>query len=281
MLSDWVQFLLYILQQAGVLAVVGAQTMILVAHLRELHTPKLFDLEERLADHARAVRLWGLIFIVVSGAAITAWHLSLGMWDVLLSPAFISKWVLTLLVLGLHFPSRPGATFRWALEGVAGAATYAMLIINLLAPVTQWGVMAELLALWALAFTALWAGTSMVMRGGSPHMPQFKLPLPKLSLPKPKPVVVEKVIEKPAVVQEVEPVVPVVVPIAAVSASLNKKETGPIAVGSFFPTPPPFAAPAETPSAISVESVTPVRKALPPHIRVMPKTEEEMHLHFA
>jgi hypothetical protein len=58
------------------------------------------------------------------------------------------------------------------------------------------------------------------------------------------------------------------------------KPKGPIEVDSFVPYPPPVASVVEAPPAPATAAPE-IRKELPAHIRVMPRNEEELRMHFA
>lgn len=233
----------------------GAQTIMLGAHLRELHNPKLHEQEERLVHGARRARVWGLGLVIFSGAVIALE--TLGAPQVLWAPAFVGKWMLLGAALGLELVLQQG-WWRWAVEGVLGAVWYAVLIVHIAAPAASWPDLLLLFGLWAAAFYVLWTGTSAVMSGASPHwsVPRLRMSLPKFSLPK------------------------ITLP--------NIKTKTPVFYFAFKKELPPAHKIAPESLPVVVAETLPVEMKVReyieqglPHVRVMPRTPEDVQRHFA
>ena len=252
--ADVLQLCLYLAQQFGVLVAVGAQTIILVAHLHELHTPKLHEHEEELVRSARMVRLWALGVIVVSGIIITIEHAFLSSLATALQPVFLFKWLLLVAVMALHviYNISP-AHWKWGVEGILGAVWYTVLIIHIAAPATSWTALLVLFAVWAVAFVALWIGVSALMHGVSPHTTAIKILLPKIAIPKPSFNFKFKKELPPA--HKIDP------------------ETLPMIV--------PVSGPVVTPAAPTMAILQNYIEGSLPHVRVMPRTAEQAEAHFA
>lgn len=183
LLTSMLQFVLFVVQQAGILLGVGAQVFVLVSHLRELHTPAFHEREEQLYRGARAGRALALAAIILSGGILTFEIYVLGMYDILFAPAFVGKWVLIILAAALHI-SASHTTRRWTVEGAAGGVWLALLILHIVAPETGWQNLLLWAGLWALAFGALWTGASALLSATAPGAHFKKLSVPKISLPK-------------------------------------------------------------------------------------------------
>ncbi len=252
--ADVLQLFLYLAQQFAVLVAVGAQTIVLVAHLRELHTPKLHEHEEDIARSARVVRLWALGAIVVSGIIITLEHAFLGSLGTVLQPVFLFKWLLLGAAVVLYFVYNISpAHWKWGVEGVLGAVWYTVLIIHIAAPETSWTALSILFGVWTVAFVALWIGVSALMRGVSPHTTAIKILLPKIAIPKPHFNFKFK--------KELPP------------AHKTNPEALPMVV--------PVSSPVVTPAAPTMAVLQNYIEGSLPHVRVMPRTAEQAEAHFA
>src|SRR3989344_5746534 len=96
-LFELVSLLIFTAQQLGVVLGVGAQTILLIAHLLSVH-----GVEHGIEGAAKKARGAGLALIILSGAAAVGLHVALGAVDILLEPAFLFKWALIAAVLLLH-----------------------------------------------------------------------------------------------------------------------------------------------------------------------------------
>jgi hypothetical protein len=228
----------FIVQQLGIMLGVGAETVLLCAYLVGLHKQESPESHERFMHAVRMAQGLGLFFIIGSGLVATALHFVAGSFDVLLSPAFLFKWLLIWLVFIGYLAVRAPKGFS---VGFIGAAWYALFIVHNLAPVANWVSLAVLFVLWTALFLAVWGLVILVMR----NHPMAREPLPRKimtpSLPKlfelPRRDEPEVVVQKPVVTQPVVAAVPPAPP----------KPTPPPPAPLPKPAPPPPAKPTPPP----------------------------------
>lgn len=190
---------LYCAQWLGVALGVGAQTVLLLAHLLERHESKHPWLG--FAPGARAAQAAGLFLMVASGAGAVLLHLYLRNLDTLLQPAFGFKWMLIVFLYAAYRLERqePGRLAA-VVEGFAGATWYALFIVHSLAPVTSWANLFVLYVLWLAAFAIAWSAFVLLMNYASkeprpilkatvaaPKAEAIPPPKPKVAPPQPKP----------------------------------------------------------------------------------------------
>src|SRR3989338_9836435 len=101
--GDFFYFLIYVVQQLGVMLGVGAQTVLLCAHLIAVHHGEKESPHAAYAEAARKALGAGFFLIIVSGLSATAIHAQGGQIDVILAPAFLFKWLLILVLLVAFF----------------------------------------------------------------------------------------------------------------------------------------------------------------------------------
>lgn len=269
-----VSLLLYCVQQLGVVLGVGAETVVLVAVLSALRDRVVDAKEERFARAVKRVRVVGMVFILLSGIAITALELTSQDQTVVLAPAYLFKCILILVVLLLAALVRGESTTGEIFEGLAGGTWYALFVVHILAPVTTWLILGELYLLWLGAFMLCWITLVFLLRERGPAivsstaqtsgasvisdsrpMPAQMAPVAKIvASPIPKPIIKIQIPSKPAVAAPT--------PESAASSS---------SIGAMFI--PPAPGPQDQVSSIPLASAT-----IPglPAIRVMPQKEEDL-----
>ena len=173
--------LLYVVQQLGVMFAVGAQTIILLAYILSVRDGVVDSQEERFAHAIKKVLFFGIILILVSGAAITALELFSGNHAVVFAPAYLFKACLIGLVVFLSLAIQGDSVPEGILEGLAGGTWYALFIVHILAPVAGWNQLVILYAIWIVGFMACWSALLYMMRGRVPayaDVPNKKIPPP-------------------------------------------------------------------------------------------------------
>jgi hypothetical protein len=217
----WLCILL--LQSLGIMLGVGAQSILLCAHLVSLHRHEAESAEDPFARAIRAAQGVSLPLIIISGAAAVVLHLSSGQAAVLAEPSFLFKWIVIALVLGL-FLWQGGRQFSGVRMGITGGVWYALFMLHSLGPVTTWESLVVMFALWMVFFGLVWAGFVAVLRGvhATASAPARPISLPTLP-PKPQ---LPLVIQKPPQPKPVQVSVP---PKSVPIPPPPKPELGPVA----------------------------------------------------
>lgn len=217
-------FALYVSQQFGVMLGVGAQTVLLCAHLVAVHRGEQETLQNVFAKAARNAQLGGLVIMVLSGFGAVALHAAAGSLATVIAPVFLFKWLLifaatVLFLVQLRFVGNVAL-------GLAGGTWYALFLVHTLAPNIGWVGLLSLYGAWMVAFFAVWALFVSIMHWGRHHMPAPAKtvvqtpPAPVAGQPKPAPA------PMPAVLQAVKaapmpPAQPLAPKPAVASAPLN------------------------------------------------------------
>ncbi len=205
--ADFFGLILYCVQQLGVTLGVGSQTILLVAYLISMRDGILDSKEAQFSRAVRAVLNTGLMCIVISGVGITFMHILAGEGTTVLAPAYLFKWLLIILALGLTLISKDST--KSLLYGVAGGTWYALFLVHILAPVTTWSNLFTLYVVWLVGFILCWEALTFLMRD-------------RAGRPKPQVVTAVKAPVKEAPQKIIPPALPV----------MPKKE--------FSPIPPPI-----------------------------------------
>lgn len=145
---------LYCAQQLGIALGLGAQTIMLVAYVSAMYDG-VIDVTEKRFLRATRNTLWvSLALIAVSGIAITALHVVAGQGLTVLSPAYLFKLLLIVVVIVLTalLHTLP-ETFA---EGLLGGSWYALFVVHILAPVTTWANLVTLWVVWMVGFNLMW-----------------------------------------------------------------------------------------------------------------------------
>ncbi|HVV39225.1 MAG TPA: hypothetical protein VHD31_02765 [Candidatus Paceibacterota bacterium] len=184
---DVVNLILYSAQQLGVMLGVGSASILLVAYLVSVYDGTIDPKEEQFGRAVTRVQTLGLWIIILSGLVITAMHISGGALGIVLSPAFLFKWLLIALLFGasLFRQNKPYPSYIW--EGIIGANWYALFIVHIIAPVTNWVDLFIIYILCGAAFVLCYMAIFRILR--APSLKQ------RQKLSKPAAVTEKKVIE--------------------------------------------------------------------------------------
>src|SRR3989344_2721319 len=246
-MGEFFYFVIYVAQQLGVMLGVGAQTVLLCAHLIAVHHGDKENPHVAYAEAARKALGAGFVLVVVSGLFAVATHLFSGQADTVLSPAFLFKWALIIVLLAAFFLQsrlREWVNFYYAFTGTTW---YALFLVHSLGPITSWGSLWVLYILWGILFALVWWGFVALMQRDS------KKPAPR-PLPPPIIITVKKEVPKPLP----PPPKPIPPP----------------------PPPPPVVVPAPPPPARKPGIVQEViNHLLVPALRIMPQRPEDISKH--
>src|SRR5581483_9034897 len=157
---------LYSVQWLGVALGVGAEVVLLCAHLIKLHehNPQWLDNEPSV----RAAQGAGLLLIVISGIGAVGYQFLVGQAGILLEPVFLFKWTLIGGVVFAFLLERSLWHARAALEGFAGATWLALFLVHTVAPREAWAVLGLWYGAWVLCFGLVWAGCVLMLKGSKP-----------------------------------------------------------------------------------------------------------------
>lgn len=215
MLAELLFFCIYVIQQLGVMLGVGAEAILLCAHLVAVHRREPEVMEGSFPRAARVALGSGLMLMVLSGFAAVALHGAVGQLDILLAPAFIFKWILIAFVLIAFLGQRFLVEWSNLLAWFAGGTWFALFLVHSLAPVITWLDLLILYVAWMTFFALLWSVFLVLMHGGK--LPAIHISLPK---PTPKPVLPQAalplspkpVLPSPKLIAPAPPLKPVIVP---------------------------------------------------------------------
>lgn len=286
---------IYSVQWLGVVLGVGAEVVLLCAHLIALHQHKPQWLDSVSA--VRAAQFTGLFLIIVSGIGAIAYQFLIGQPGLLLQAVFGFKWALIVALVVVYVLEKRVAHGRAVLEGFAGATWLALFLVHSLAPIAGWLDLIVYYVAWLVVFSLGWGAFVLIMkRTGKVAAAALVLdiepaPVAAKVVPKPAPVVAPiaapVVAAAPAsvikpvlhVVPPPPPPKPVVKPVVHVAPTVIKVAA---------PIPPPPQAVAPKPMAAPVvAAVKPAKPAgLPvverleieaPHAVVVPKPAQTEH----
>ena len=150
----FINLILYCAQQLGIALGLGAQTIMLVAYVAAMRDGSIDDTEERFLKATRTTLWVSLALIALSGIAITTLHVLAGQGLTVLTPAYLFKLLLIVVVIVLTalLHTLP-ETFA---EGLLGGTWYALFVVHILAPITTWINLFTLLAVWMVGFNLVW-----------------------------------------------------------------------------------------------------------------------------
>lgn len=149
--------LLYCTQQLGMVIGMGGALFLLVAYLFDIRDSKIDDHEMGIVYGAKRVIIAGICLIIVSGVGIIYIHWASSRGDILLAPAFIFKWILIAVVLGISLFHRKISVSSGIIEGMAGGSWLALLLLHILAPVTSFALLSITFVVWMLGFMTFWS----------------------------------------------------------------------------------------------------------------------------
>ena len=259
--ADLANLILYCAQQLGVTLAVGAETIMLAAYLISMRDGVVDEKETQYAHAIKRVMLWALGLIIISGLGITALHAIAGESAVIFTPAFLFKWVLILLAVGLTLLRHKFATSS-IVEGVIGATWYALFVVHILAPVTSWLNLVLLYGVWLIGFVLCWQAVVQMRKDK------------KGSIKNVIPAIIKKEEPKKIEPNPVAPPVPVTPPTPVVVAVPAPKPTIVLApdLPKAAPVPPPAAPPTPpiAPAAPKPEKITLTQTAPNPFDSIEP-----------
>lgn len=154
----------YLAQQLGIMLAVGAESIILVGYLVAMRDGTLSVGEDKFARAVKRVLWVGLFIIITSGIAATLLHILLGQEAIILSPAFLFKWVLLALLSTLLLFGGKTSYPQYLTLGLSGGTWYALFVLHIMAPMTEWASLGTLYALWLSGFMFVWTALVFALR---------------------------------------------------------------------------------------------------------------------
>jgi len=176
---------LYVVQQLGIMLGAGAQVIVLVLYLVAIKDGTVDAKEQYFLSATKRILYLGLVCIITSGALITLIHLSQAQSNIVFTPAYLFKWLLIGLAVGLalfDFKDQPSLA---VIKGLAGAIWFGLFAVHILAPETSWFMLGLLFGTWLLGFMTLWLTTTFMFGGKSLFIDQATDQAPK-DLPQPQ-----------------------------------------------------------------------------------------------
>lgn len=266
---------IYSVQWLGIVLGVGAEVVLLCAHLIALHQHRPQWLESIPA--VRTAQFAGLVLIVLSGAAAVGYQFLIGAPYLLLLPVFGFKWVLIIVLTIAYFLEKKVMRGRALLEGFTGATWLALFLVHSVAPIAPWLDLAAVYAAWLVVFGILWGAFVMLMKHTGKQSVKIIIPTPPVA-------VVHKVVPqapKPIAPPVIKPVIkitpppppPKPIPVLAKSISLPTQAGLPVIepLELMAPHAPVVVKPTPNPN------YTPDYEHMP-GLRIMPQRPEDMHL---
>jgi len=276
-MGEFLYFLIYVAQQLGIMLGVGAQTVLLCAHLIAVHHGEQESPHAAYAQAARKALGAGFFLIIASGFSAVVLHILNGQADVILSPAFLFKWALIIMLLAAFFLQ--SRLLQWAnfYYAFTGTTWYALFLVHSLGPVTSWGSLWVLYILWAILFTLVWWGFVALMRRDSKNSaPVFKpAPVPvfviKKEAPRPIPPPAPRLM--PPLPPPPPPPMPKPAPPPPRMIEENHQPLSlPVPAPVVVPAPPP---PVRKPTIMQEV----INHLLVPALRIMPQKPEDISKH--
>jgi len=160
--ADFLNLIFYCVQQLGITLGVGAETIMLAAYLISMRDGVVDEKETQYARAITRVMSVALWLIILSGLGITALHFMAGESATVFASAFLFKWMLVALAVGLTFLRRVSKLS--VVEGVIGGTWYALFLVHILAPVTTWFNLGTLYAVWLVGFVLCWEAIVVMRR---------------------------------------------------------------------------------------------------------------------
>jgi hypothetical protein len=272
--ADFINLILYCVQQVGVTLSVGAETILLVAYVQAMRDGVVDIKEAQFARAVRSVLRWGLIAIVASGIAITVLHVMAGEGAVIFSPAYLFKWCLIILAMSVTLLS--SYVSPSILEGVGGGTWYALFLVHILAPLTTWTNLLTLYVVWMIGFVLVWWALMLLLNGRKTETPNniatiaATLPpmaaQPKPASPKPasSPVVVPPKPTPPPPPVQVKPL-PVYIPV--VTPAPAPRIAPVVQAPPITPPPPPAPKPVPMPPP-NLPAIVPQKPVITPTVTI-------------
>jgi hypothetical protein len=227
---ELLDFVLWCVQEAGVLLSVGAALAVMLGYLFALRDGKISEKEARYSRNSHRAIDIGLALMILSGIVIVGVHMSLGQAQIVFSPVFVFKWLLIIGLSCLYVAERKKPYASALTEGAIGATWLALFLVHTVHPDVSWLMLGILYAVLLAVFLAVW------------------MIIVKLSI---------KQIQTAAPASALKPIVqPKAVPAMATPAPIVQKAA---VLPSPPPTPKPIAAPVPAPVApIAAKAAVPL-----------------------
>ncbi len=300
---------IYSVQWLGVVLGVGAEVVLLVAHLIALHHRQPQWIESVPA--VRAAQFIGLLLIVASGVAAVVYQFLIGDTAPLFMAVFGFKWALIIALSVAYMLEKNLLRGHAVLEGFTGATWLALFLVHSVAPISPWLDLILFYTAWIIAFGVVWGSFVLLMKytgKGSITAPAAKLPdqkvpgftrpaekpqarpdhfAQKVSPPPPPPVpkpVPPPPPPTPIVVSAPPPPPPAPKPTPPPVPSIALAKEGPAPVLASKPINLPVIEPLELAAPRVTQAAKPaVARYAPdydhmPGLRVMPQRVEDLHL---
>ena len=208
-MGEFLYFGIYVFQQLGIMLGVGAQTVLLCTHLLNIHRAEPDAPHASYAAAARKSLSVGFFLIIVSGLAAVAVHILGGNTAVLFAPAFLFKWLLIVLALGIFLLQNRLSHWSDVVAWLAGGTWYALFLVHTLAPITSWFNLVALYGAWLAAFGIIWVLFVLIMRktahGAAPA--KVAVPVAIKTAPPPPPMPPKSVPPPPPAPKPIAPVI--------------------------------------------------------------------------
>lgn len=156
-------FILWCAQEAGVLLGVGAALLSLVGYVVILRDNRVSAREARYSSAMRRVIALSLLLMILSGAAITALHLSLGQGEIISQPVFIFKWLLIAALSAAYVAMRAQPYGHRLAEGALGGTWFTLFIVHTAVPAVSWSTLCILYAFVMGSFLLVWEGVTRLV----------------------------------------------------------------------------------------------------------------------
>lgn len=209
---EFLDFVLWCVQEAGVLLSVGAALAVLAGYIVALRDGKLTEKEVRYSKNSHRVIVLGLTLMIASGFAIVALHLALSQDAIVFAPVFLFKWFLITALVSAYVAQRKKPYGSSMLEGVMGGTWLTLFLVHTVAPAVSWTYLIILFALVMTGFLLIWS--ALVKLTQEKHQPAklpVLAPISATASAAPKPVLA--VVSVPQPTMSAAPPAPTLVPV--------------------------------------------------------------------
>jgi hypothetical protein len=236
--------ILWCIQELGVLLSVGAAAAVLVGYIVALRDRKVTENEARYSRRVHMALYMGLAFMILSGIAIVALHLSQAQAAIVSQPVFLFKWLLILLLLGAYLFQRNKPYMHSLIEGAVGATWAMLFLIHSVAPAVSWASLFMLYGAVLVGFVVLWSAIVRLVKerlspapAAAPIISKIPMPaaLPKVIASAPKPVPAAPVVPPAPISKPAAPPAPVMA--QAALAPVPPKPIAPAPIAKAPPAP--------------------------------------------
>jgi len=272
---ELLDFVLFCLQQLGIMLAVGAETIVLINYILAMRDNVVSDKEVRFSKIIHRTILFGLSLIVLSGIPITIIHSMMGEATKIAEPVFLFKWLLVAVLVMLYVWQHKKTYSQYFIEGAIGGTWYALFMIHILAPITTWFNLFTLYLVFLSGFMLIWGALASLSRKKEQKQTPVVTPkpvvtttpplAPKVSAPLPPPIV--KPVAPKIEVEKVVPLPPMPVVLPPAPAPVVQAPVAP---------PAPVVVPMQAPVAVVPAVVEPHDSHWLPAIHVMPKDQKQL-----